>query len=213
MMMKKTNIADINKEEKLFIKDCFQILVKNHLEKFEIKRAIDEEIIVPDDMKEEENPLRWKLVKSSIKEEGILRLEEKFNIKLPSIYKVFLSSYYHLFEKLEGVFDDFYQENDKNVVMYIPPQLSNAPLSRIEQLFEDCTELIEFGYIPIGDFNGWGPLCFDVLNDYKLVWLDHEEYYDCETREELEELGETIFNSFKEFMECFFCGKKHVCGI
>ncbi|WP_242867025.1 SMI1/KNR4 family protein [Clostridium coskatii] len=96
-------------------------------------------------------------------EEDILKLEEKFNVKLPALYKAFLSTYFHMFEELDGVLDDFHCEDGKEVYVDI-----------------------------IGDFNGWGPLCFDIHNNYKLVWLDHEEYYSCETREELEELGETI---------------------
>lgn len=203
----------MNKEELLFIKNCFKVLAENHPEKFELKKVIDEEQIIPNDMKVGDDILRWKLVESNIREYNILRLEEKFNIKLPSIYKAFLCSYYHLFEKLEGVFDDFYQENNKRVSMYIVQQPSNSPLSKIEKLFEEYIDIIEFGYIPIGDFNGWGPLCFDVFNEYNLVWLDHEEYYDCESREELEDLGEIIFDTFEEFMECFFCGKKHDCGV
>jgi hypothetical protein len=200
-------------EEILFIKKCFKVLSENHSEKFELRKAIDEENNIPKDMQAENDISRWKLVESNIGEDDIFRLEEKFNIKLPSIYKAFLCSYYHLFEKLEGVFDDFHQENDKKVIMYIVQQPSNSPLSKIKVLLEGYEDLIGFGYIPIGDFNGWGPLCFDVFNNYELVWLDHEEYYDCESREELEDLGETIFDKFEEFMECFFCGKKHDCGV
>ncbi|EKQ50966.1 MULTISPECIES: SMI1/KNR4 family protein [unclassified Clostridium] len=203
----------MSKEEMLFIKKCFKVLSENHPEKFEVIKAIDGENIIPKDMKAENDISRWKLVESNIEEDDILRLEEKFNIKLSSIYKTFICSYYHLFEKLEGVFDDFHQENDKKVIMYIVQQPSNSPLSKIEGLLEGYEDLIDFGYIPIGDFNGWGPLCFDVFNNYKLVWLDHEEYYDCESREELEDLGEIIFDTFEKFMECFFCGKKHDCGV
>ncbi|NRT37138.1 SMI1/KNR4 family protein [Clostridium beijerinckii] len=202
----------MNNEEVLFIKKCFKVLAEKHPEKFEFKKAIDEEKTIQSDMRAENSISRWKLVESNVSENDILRLEEKFNINLPSIYRTFLCTYYHLFEKLEGIFDNFYQENDKIVTMYIVQQPSDSPLSKIEGLFEGYKEIIDFGYIPIGDFNGWGPLCFDVPNNYKLVWLDHEEYYECESREELEDLGETIFDNFEEFMECFFCGKKHECG-
>ena len=203
----------MNKEEILFMKKCFKVLAENHPEKFELKKAIDEEKNIPNDMKVKNDESRWKLVESNLGEDDILMLEEKFNIKLPYIYIAFLCAYYHLFEELEGVFDNFHQQDDRRVIMYIVQQPSNSPLSKIEGLFEECIDLINFGYIPIGDFYGWGPLCFDVFNNYKLVWLDHEEYYDCETREELEDLGETIFDNFRQFMECFFCGNRYDCGI
>lgn len=203
----------MSKEEMSFIQKCFKVLCERHPEKFEIKKIVDDENIIPLNMRDEKNSNKWKLTRSNIKEDDILELEKKFNIKLPSMYKLFLCTYNHMFRKLEGVFDDFYQENNKNVVVYILEQPSNAPLLKVEQLWEDCKDLIDFGYIPIADFNGWGPLCFDVVNNYELVWLDHEEYYECENREELEELGEIIFNDFKQFMECFFCGITHECGI
>lgn len=203
------------KEEKESIQQYFEILSRNHPEKFEIKEIFDdgEEPIVPENMKDSNDENKWVLLESNVSEEDILKLEDKFNVKLPSIYKAFISTYFHMFEELEGILDDFHCEDDKKVYVDILPQPSNKPLQIIQNVFEGCEELIAFGYIPIGDFNGWGPLCFDVLSNYKLVWLDHEEYYNCETREELEELGETIFDNFKEFMECFFAGVTHKCGI
>lgn len=203
----------MSEEKILFIQKCFKVLCEKHPENFEIKKIVDYKNIIPDDMRDETNTNKWKLIESNIEEKDILEFEEKFNIKLPSMYKAFLCTYNHMFRKLEGIFDDFYQENNKNVVVYILEQPSSAPLLKVEQLWEECTGLIDFGYIPIADFNGWGPLCFDTVNNYELVWLDHEEYYDCESREELEELGEIIFGNFKQFMECFFCGITHECGI
>lgn len=201
------------KEEKEVIKKYFEILSKNHPEKFEIEEVFDDEwkTVVPEDMIDSNDKSKWILLKSNVTEEDIIKLEEKFNVKLPSIYKAFISTYVHMFEELEGVLDDFHCEDGKEVYVDILPQPSNKPLQVIEDVYKGYEEIIEFGYIPIGDFNGWGPFCFDVHNNYKLVWLDHEEYYSCETREELEELGETIFDDFKEFLECFFAGVTHKC--
>lgn len=203
------------KEENEVIKKYFEILSKNHPEKFEIEEMFDDdgEPIVPENMKDCNDQNKWMLLESNVSEEDILKLEEKFNFKLPSIYKAFISTFFHIFEELDGVLDDFHYEDGKEVYVNILPQPSNKPLQVIENVYIGCEEIIEFGYIPIGDFNGWGPLCFDVHNDYKLVWLDHEEYYSCETREELEELGEIIFDNFKEFLECFFAGVTHKCRI
>lgn len=203
------------KEEVKLIKQYFEMLSTKHPEKFEIEEMFDddEQPIVSEDMKDINNENKWILLESNVSEEDILKLEEKFNIKLPSLYKAFLSTYFHMFGELDGIFDDFHCEDDREVSVDIIPQPSDKPLKEIENVFEQCNELIGFGYIPIGDFNGWGPLCFDVLNNYKLVWLDHEEYYSCETRGELEELAETLFDNFKEFMDCFFAGNRHNCGV
>jgi hypothetical protein len=203
------------REEKELIKKYFEKLIAKHPEKFEIEEMYDDEghPIVPEDMKDSNDQNKWVLLESSVSEEDILKLEGKYDVKLPSIYKAFISTYFHLFEELEGVLDDFHCEDDREIYVDILPQPSNKPLQIIENVFEGLEELIAFGYIPIGDFNGWGPICFDVINNYKIVWLDHEEYYNCETREELEELGETIFNNFIEFLECFFGGVTHKCGV
>ncbi|AKN31060.1 1,3-beta-glucan synthase regulator [Clostridium carboxidivorans P7] len=201
------------KEEKEVIKKYFEILTENHPEKFEIEEMFDDdgESIVPENMEDSNDANKWVLLESNVSEEDILKLEKEFNVKLPSLYKAFISTYFHMFEELDGVLDDFHCEDVKEVYVDILTQPSNKPLQVIENVYKECEEIIEFGYIPIGDFNGWGPICFDVHNNYKLVWLDHEEYYNCETREELEELGETIFGDFKEFMDCFFAGVTHKC--
>ncbi|WP_238899039.1 SMI1/KNR4 family protein [Clostridium sp. YIM B02500] len=201
------------KEDREVIKKYFEILSNNHPEKFEIEKMLNEngQAIVPEDMKNCTDENKWVLVESNVSEEDIFKLEEKINVKLPSLYKAFISTYFHMFEELDGVLDDFHCEDGKEIYVDILPQPSNKPLKVIENVYKECEEIIGFGYIPIGDFNGWGPLCFDVYNSYKLVWLDHEEYYSCETREELEELGETILDNFKEFLECFFAGVTHNC--
>ncbi|AWI05532.1 SMI1/KNR4 family protein [Clostridium drakei] len=184
------------KEENEVIKKYFEILSKNHPEKFEIEEMFDDgECIVPENMKDSNDANKWVLLESNVSEEDIFKLEKKINIKLPSIYKAFISTYFHMFKELDGVLNDFHCEDGKEVYVDIFRQPSNKPLQVIENVYKECEEIIEFGYIPIGDFNGWGPLCFDAHNSYKLVWLDHEEYYSCETREELEELGETIFDN------------------
>lgn len=202
-------------QEKELIKQYFEMLSVKHPEKFEIEEMFDDngQPIVPENMEDSSNENKWVLLDSNVSEEDIIKLEKKFNIKLPSLYKAFISTYFHMFEELDGVLDDFHCEDGKEVYVDILPQPSDKPLKGIETVFEGCEELIDFGYIPIGDFSGWGPLCFDVPNNYKLVWLDHEEWCSCETREELEELGETIFDNFKEFLKCFFDGVTHKCGM
>lgn len=194
-------------DNKKFIDKCFETLIKNNPDILKVKARQ----AVPDDMKSGSDT--WKLVKSQLKDIEIEALEDEFKIKFPQIFKDYLSSYCYLFDELSGTIDNFFGEVDKKVVMYIPTQPSDAPLKKFREILSGLSELIEFGYIPIGDFYGWGPVCFDTLNDNKLVWLDHDEYYNCETREELEDLGEVLFDNFEEYMECFFCGKVHDCDL
>ncbi|MHC1686064.1 MAG: SMI1/KNR4 family protein [Clostridiaceae bacterium] len=201
------------KEEIRYVKHYFQILSENHPEKFQIEEMYndDGEYIIPQEMIDSSDSEKWILLESNVSEDDIFKLEKKFKVKIPSMYKAFISAYSHFFEELEGIFDNFYDEDDVEVFVDIIPQPSNMPLSRIERVFEELRELIDLGYIPIGDFNGQGPLCIDILNSNKLVWLNHEEYYKCETREEVEKISVLIFNSFNEFMECFFGGVTHTC--
>ncbi|MDY5911929.1 MAG: SMI1/KNR4 family protein [Inconstantimicrobium porci] len=197
----------MNNDNKKFIYTCFETLIKKNPEILRIKEGQD----VPEDMMSDNGT--WKLVESQVTDEQIRALEDEFKIKIPQVFKNYLSSYYYLFDELNGTIDNFYGEFDKKVIMYIPKQPSDAPLKGYADLFRGLSELIDFGYIPIGDFYGWGPICFDTLNNNKIVWLDHDEYYDCKSREELDELAEVLFNNFEECIECFFCGKVHDCDL
>lgn len=195
-------------KENEFIQNCFKELQKRHPEEFIIKSRIDN---ISPNIRDKNDNNKWTLVESNVSAEDIANLEKKFNIELPKLYKVFISSYYYSFDELHGVLDNFLYEDDCDVFVNISDQLPGSPLSQIENTLNEFKDIIKFGYIPIGDFNSCGPICFDEVNNYKLVWLDHEEYYSCESREELEEVAIPIFDDFKQFMECFFCGIKHEC--
>lgn len=201
--------------EKDFIKNCFDILVQRNPETLNIDDLFeydeDYKIIVPKNMRVDDDPHNWKLVESEVKEEDINKLEKTFNIKLPSLYKAFLSTYYHMLQELTGTLDNYLFEDDVEVYIELISQPSDNPLLQLKTVWGEFDDILEFGYIPIGDFNKCGPLCIDIFNDNILVWLDHEEYYNCESREELEDLALPIFSDFKGFMECFFCGKKYEC--
>ncbi|WP_061313792.1 SMI1/KNR4 family protein [Clostridium botulinum] len=198
----------IKKEFKDFIKNCFKTLKKNHPEKFYIPsnfyREIPNEMVCNDKNK-------WKLIESNISEEDIVRLEKHFQVKLPELYKAFISSYFYLFDKLEGIVDNYNDYDDYDMEVDIMNQTPDKPLDEIYHVFNEYKELLKFGYIPIGDLDDIGPICFDALNNYSLVLLDHEEYYQCKSRDELEEMAVLVFSNFGNFLECFFCGVKYVC--
>lgn len=194
--------------EKEFIQKCFKELHKKHPENFIIGNG-EENILI--NIKDKDSKNKWTLVESNVSVEDMVKLEKKFNIELPNLYKAFISSYYYSFNELHGVLDNFLYEDDCDVFVNVMQQLPGKPLAQIENILHELKDIINYGYIPIGDFNNCGPICFDTVNNYKLVWLDHEEYYNCESREELEEVAIPIFVDFKQFMECFFCGIKHEC--
>ena len=132
---------------------------------------------------------------STITEEEIAAFEQKHQVKLPSMYKTFLMSFW-------------LPENECNEVCAIRDddrffcplwQMIDSPRTMDEvsksmetlqiirefcQLPEDCFRNL----IPIGDWGaGWGPLCIDLSrpeektdpddpSTWSLVWFDHEEF-------------------------------------
>jgi hypothetical protein len=197
----------IKKEDKDFIKYCFKTLKNNHPEKFKIRNL---SIEIPQEMVDKDKN-EWKLIESNVLEDDIVRLEKKFKIKLPELYKVFISSYFYVFEKLEGIVDNYMSYDDYDIEVEIMNQTPDKPLDEIDNLFNECKKLLNLGYIPIGEVDSYGIMCFDVLNNYSLICLDHEEYYQYESRDELEEIAVLVFADFRNFMECFFCGVKYQC--
>ncbi|MFD3156786.1 SMI1/KNR4 family protein [Haloimpatiens sp. FM7330] len=197
----------IKKEDRDFVKNCFKILKENHPEKFKIGNLSTE---IPQEMRDKDNN-KWNLIESNVLEEDIVRLEQKFKVKLPELYKAFISSYFYVFDKLEGIVDNYMCYDDYDIKVEIMNQTPDKPLDEIDNVFNECEELLNFGYIPIGEVDSYGIMCFDVLNEYSLIWLDHEEYYQCESRDELEEIAVMVFDDFRDFMECFFCGVKYRC--
>lgn len=128
---------------------------------------------------------------------------------MPSIYKCFITSYYHIIEEVSGVFDNYNDEDDREISVSLIPQLSNNPFGMILHIYEECEELLKFGYIPFGDFNGQGSICIDTLDSDRIVWFDYEEYYKCKERREFEEISIELFSGLKDFLICFFEQKRY----
>ena len=195
-------------EERKIIKEYFEGLVKNNPEICNKNNLIDK-VDIPYEMLDEERKNYWKLVEMQVEDNNIDKIETDFNIKLPDIFKAFISTYCHVFERLSGKFDNYFGDSDVNVCVDISPQLTSEPLEEIRNVLEQFDELVAMGYIPFGDLNGIGPLCIDMNANFNVVWFDHELYYRCKTREEYEELEVIIFDDFYQFLDCFFAGKKH----
>ena len=136
-------------------------------------------------------------VSSSITEQDIATFEQAHQVKLPSLYRAFLTSF-RLPQNIRN--DNFLCSiiEDKGDLgpLWLAidcPQSMNEVSKNIEILQEirDFCELPEDCFrnlIPIGDWGGgWGPLCIDLSipeeeideNDpltWSLVWFDHEEF-------------------------------------
>lgn len=197
--------------ENQFVKRCFDNLVRVKPWVLKKENIIHGDILdIPSEMFSGDGS--WRLIESTVSDEELDALERKFHITLPSLYREFLSVYFHVFERLTGIFDDYYDEDNVEVGVDIFPQLVDNPLGIIEDVFCQCGSLLDCGYIPIGDLRGYGPLCIDTWDENKIVWFDHDEYYECESREEFEEQSVLIFDNFSQFLECFFCGMRHRVG-
>lgn len=133
--------------------------------------------------------------RSAISEEEIAAFEQEHQVKLPSLYRTFLTS----FRLPRTGFHDICAIRDDGGELCPLWQMIDSPGSmgdvtrRMEILQEirDFCELPEDCFrnlIPIGDWGaGWGPLCIDLSRPeekvdannpftWSLVWFDHEEF-------------------------------------
>lgn len=132
---------------------------------------------------------------STITEEEITTFEWKHQVKLPSMYKTFLTSLWlpdHDCNEVCAIRDDdrffcpLWQMIDSPRTMdEVSKSMESLQIIReFCQLPEDCFRNL----IPIGDWGaGWGPLCIDLSRPeekidpddpltWSLVWFDHEEF-------------------------------------
>lgn len=148
--------------------------------------------------------------KSSIKKENIEKLQNKYNVTFPSIYIDFISLYAHEMTELQGNLDNYLFEDDVDVILEIPPQPYQKELEMIELLYESHIKLLNCGYLPIGEFDGYNLLYLD-LQSGKIYFIDEDDYYECDEKEQIAENSFILFNDFTQLLECFFLKKTHVC--
>ena len=182
-------------ENQKYIKECFFNLIKNNI--------ISENNLKP----------------STILDKDIDGLQNKFNIKLPELYKDFLKSYFFEFNTLLAVVDNLNYFKEQYVM--IIPNNDNEMKGIYEywSMLEEEFNLLSNGFVPIGDWgNGFGPLCIDthkclnqvVYNNKKtwtMVWFDHEEFFGGEEYEDFTNAAIPAAPDFHEFMEWYFLDK------
>lgn len=205
--------------ENIFIRDCFKNLKNNteifklNYEELEGKYHIPKEIIDKQPIDKTNNT--WKLVATSITSNEIKKIEERFCIKFPNLYKEFIGTFAHLITKLNGTVDNFLFEDNVEVTWELSIQPFTRELEYIIKSIENTPELIKANYLYIGEFNSSGPLCIDLIasneDEMRIVCFDYEDWCRSTTREDFKEVEIVLFSNFKELMECFFLGKKVTC--
>jgi len=65
--------------------------------------------------------------------------------------------------------------------------------------------------LPIGEFDNYYLLCLDTQSE-KIVSIDVDDYYTCNSKEDFEENITNIFDHFDQLLECFFLKKTHECN-
>ncbi len=167
------------------------------------------------------------LIPSTITNQEIADLEEKYGVKLPAFYKAFLTSY--------QLPDDMYNicgivDQDGELTPYWLSLYGVSSIAKLEDNInffrEDALEWREVTeenckmFIPIGDWGaGSGPLCIDLSKDeelideedestWSLVWFDHEYFNWAEEYLGQDDLlhGRPAAPSLKELLDWYFCG-------
>lgn len=167
---------------------------------------------------------------SAITEQEIAGFEQERQVKLPSIYKAFLTSF-QLPENECNSICAIRAEDDDDGCLSPLWQMLNSPrsMSEVSEQMETLQEIRDFcelpedcfqNLVPIGDWGaGWGPLCIDLSRPEKeidkddpstwsLVWFDHEEFdWDEQYLGEDGMLhGREAFPDLKAFLEVYFYG-------
>lgn len=148
--------------------------------------------------------------KSTLTPDKIEELAKQYQLVLPEAYKLFIGTAFHNITELTGNFDNFLFENDVSLTLEIPPQPKGNELKYISQMLKENRLLTDSAYLPLGIFDKSGCLCIDTHNANEelciIKWLDFENCIDIEDREEFEEEAIIIFETFEDFLECFFKG-------
>ncbi len=164
---------------------------------------------------------------SAITEQEIAAFEQAHQVKLPSLYKTFLTSFLLPADECGQICAICDNGGDLSPLwqMIDSPRTMEDVSDRMEilqeirefcELPEDCFQNL----IPIGDWGaGWGPLCIDLSrpeekvdrddpSTWSLVWFDHEEFEWDETYLGDDGLlhGRAALPDLKTFLEEYFYG-------
>ena len=105
----------------------------------------------------------WKVVDSTLTVAEIKELENGLQMEFPKSYKDYLMASAHLFEKLIGKFDNFFFEDDVDIVLKIQPQPYGEELKYVHEMLEENIILVRENYLPLGIFDDNGYLCIDLI--------------------------------------------------
>ena len=162
---------------------------------------------IPPEMKDGRS---WKVMESTLTEQDIEKLEKEFDLMFPEEYKNYLMAAAHMFTNLTGNFDNFFFEDNVNVLLKILPQPYKAELKYIKENFINNKILVKEGYIPLGEFDEDGYLCIDLKNSDEIVWLPFENCIGFTSRKEFEQEQLHIFSYFSDYIKCFFGKETHM---
>ena len=133
----------------------------------------------------------WKLIPAAISDQEIEELERDLEVKLPSMVKSFLTTYFHLFDDPVG---------------------RNSSEDHFEGMKDAWNPLlVKAGYLPFAWDEDCYIRCFDLANmpdedQCKICQIDHEILFSFDeeseiSRKEIEQEMKVIANNFKEYLE------------
>lgn len=133
----------------------------------------------------------WKLIPATISDQEIEELERDLGVKLPDIMKIFLTTYFHLFDDPVG---------------------RNSSRDHFEGIKDAWNPLlVKAGYLPFAWDEDCYIRCFDLANmpdeDHcEICQIDHEVLFGFDegpevSREKIEKEMKVIANNFIEYLE------------
>ena len=189
----------------LFIKKCFLHLQQQNPEKFSEG-----------------------LVHSNISVEDIISAERILGTKIPDEFVNFLQAYklpqmiligkflgrYNKRSLTYSVKTETYVSKTNSDIEYVLLDVIPDGIWNIENLSEaiqvrSWNESYRYGYIFIGEFAGDNYLFYDCETG-KVIFIDHEEIpLKPQSKFEMDENAFVLFESFNDFLKCFFLGEHY----
>lgn len=151
--------------------------------------------------------VEWRVLPSTLSEDEVTELENKFGIHLPPLFRAYLLARFHLFDQVTS------RLHDQLILMTDTP--AGNPLAPLLQLLTAWRPLIDSGFIPFAEWgDGWGPMCFDTERraldgDCPIVWMDHEGLAQlgeehCRMRKKVLPLTQPLYETFRQFVTDVF---------
>lgn len=163
------------------------------------------------------NLLKWKPLASTVSDHDISILEENWNLNIPEMLKDYLTSYALPLGFVTGQFISHIEytycnetkeyrdlEEDEKISLLgfqLCPMLWKKELDILK---EENEVFEESGYIYLGTFFGNDYVFLDAESGC-MIRVDHTSIREL-TREGIEERSLPFFNTFHDFLRCFFLG-------